>query len=610
MGNIYADRIARIREMMSDRGWDAVVIGASDPHASEYPAPRWQQVKWISGFTGEAGDIVITADHAGLWTDSRYFIQAESQLQGTGIELHKTRLPDSVDIPRWLAGKVSVVAVDGRSMSSDAVKEIKAAIGANEDDAGYGIAGKVADVPDLLDCLWEDRPPVPVSPIITLDEDTVGKSRLSKISWLRGFMLKGGYDGVLVSALDEIAWLLNVRGSDIEYNPYIISYLYVTIDRVRWFVLKDSAGVEDADTEDSFNELRADGVEICRYDDVFVSLAEDNGDAGKIFVDPSSLNANLCGYVEDVFGQENVICGVSPVQLEKAVKNSVEIAGLHEAFLEDGIAMEKFLYWLENELSSGSIVTEWDASVKLTSLRAEIPGYRGNSFENISAYGIHAALPHYSTPREASAVIRPEGLYLVDSGGQYLFGTTDITRTVPVGRCSPLEKEDYTLVLKGMIQLSMAVFPKGTAGCQLDVLARNALWRTKRNFGHGTGHGIGFYLGVHEGPQSIRQNFNAQPLLPGMVTSNEPGIYREGCHGVRHENVVLCVDAGSNEFGEWLSFETLTLCHIDTSAVVRELMTEDEMRWLNAYNAKVFAALSPHLPSETVEWLRAKTASC
>ena len=268
--------------------------------------------------------------------------------------------------------------------------------------------------------------------------------------------------------------------------------------------------------------------------------------------------------------------------------------------------MEKFLYWLEHEVAERGAVSEWEASEKLTSLRAEIPGYRGNSFENISAYGENAALPHYSTPAQGSAMIRPCGLYLVDSGGQYLTGTTDITRTVPMGDCTPLEKEDYTLVLKGMISLSMAVFPRGTAGCQLDVLARNGLWKATRHFGHGTGHGIGYWLCVHEGPQDIRQNFNSQPLLPGMVTSNEPGIYRQGQHGIRHENVVACREAGMNDFGDWLEFETLTCCHIDTSAVIPELLGPEAMTWLQKYNAHVYETLAPLLPEEVAAWLKDK----
>ena len=603
MENLYFERIQAVRRMMAENGWDAVVIGASDPHSSEYPSPRWQAVEWISGFTGEAGDIVITADHAGLWTDSRYFIQAVSQLQGTGVELHKTRQPDSVTIPRWLAERVAVVALDGSCMSVAEVEKIRAALSETHDEGQW----KVVDVPDLLDSVRTGRPRIPVTPVITLDESEVGESRLQKLVWLRKFLMSKDCDAILVSSLDEIAWLLNVRGSDIEYNPYVISYLYVSLERAVWFVTKDAYSVSDQDTEDSFMELKADGVEIAGYDDVFVSVADPELSDGRLYIDCASLNYHLYRYLTDVFGRENILTGPSPVQLRKAVKNSAEIKSLQEAYLMDGCAMERFLFWLDSEMTAGNEVTEWSASVRLDGFRAMIDGYRGNSFKTISAYGPNAALPHYSTPETGSAVLHPSGLYLVDSGGQYLFGTTDITRTVALGGCTELEKEDYTLVLKGMIQLARAVFPAGTAGCQIDVLARNALWQSKRNFGHGTGHGVGFYLGVHEGPQSIRQDFNSQPLLPGMVTSDEPGIYREGRHGVRHENILLCVDAGQNGFGRWYSFETLTVCHIDTSPIVRSLLSDDEAGWLNAYNESVFRRLSPLLPQEVARWLESKT---
>ena len=598
--NIYTERIGKLRSLMAANGWDAVIVTGSDPHASEYPAVRWQQVAWLCGFTGEAGDLVITMDHAGLWTDSRYFIQALRQLEGTGVELHRTRVPDAVGIPEWISGRASVIAVDGLCQTADSVAALRKALAS---DAG----ARIVDVPDLLSGIWEDRPGIPSSPVITLSEDTVGRSRYDKLTDLRKFLLMKDCDSILISALDEIAWLLNIRGSDIEYNPYTVSYLFVSQSDVLWFVQKEDEP-RDPDTEDSFAELATDEVGIMPYSGVAQSLGTMfGGEVGTIFVDTSSLNYDLFSKVAEAAGEENIIAGTSPVQLWKAIKNDVEISGIREACLEDGVAMEKFLYWLETSVRSGQSVTEWDASVKLTSLRAEIPGYRGNSFANISAYGQNAALPHYSTPEYGSAVIHPRGLYLADSGGQYLFGTTDITRTVPMGECSYLEKEDYTLVLKGMISLAMAVFPKGTAGCQLDILARNALWRNIRNFGHGTGHGIGFYLGVHEGPQDIRQNFNAQPLLPGMVTSDEPGIYREGMHGIRHENMILCREKCTNEFGSWLDFETLTLCHIDTSAVIRELMTADELAWLNAYNGNVFTALSPRLDDDVAAWLRMKT---
>ena len=598
MANVYAERIEALRALMADNGWDAVVVSGSDPHASEYPAARWQQVRWLSGFTGEAGDLVITMDHAGLWTDSRYFIQAETQLSGTGVELHKTRVPGEVPIPQWLSGKANVVALDGLCWNLDAVKELEA-------------ESHVEDVPDMLDNLWHDRPGVPVTPVTTLDvENFGGIPREEKVSWLRRWMLLQGVDAVLLTALDEIAWLLNVRGSDIEYNPLVISHLLVTHDYVKWYSRKSQLDdVLDPDTEDSYSELTVDGVCIEGYEAVYdglQSLAAEAEDV-KLFVDPSTLNYHIYKCICDNFNLTSVSFGKSPVILEKAVKTQSEIENMRQAYIDDGVAMERFLHWLEIEVASGRPVSEWEASERLTAFRAEIPGYRGNSFENISAYGAGAALPHYSTPREGSAIIRPCGLYLVDSGGQYLSGTTDITRTVPMGPCTDLEKEDYTLVLKGMITLSMAVFPKGTTGHHLDVLARMPLWKAKRNFGHGTGHGLGYYLCVHEGPQSIRWQYNPQPLLPGMVTSNEPALYREGMHGVRHENIILCKDAGSSQFGEWNEFETLTLCHFDTAAVLPELLSADELAWLNAYNERVYEALAPLLPEDVALWLRSKT---
>lgn len=603
MGNLYAQRIEALRSLMARKGWDAVIVSGSDPHSSEYPASRWQQVKWLSGFTGEAGDLVITGDHAGLWTDSRYFIQALEQLEGTGVELHKTRVPDAVGIPQWLSDKVQTVAVDGLCQSVSFIEELHAALGSE---------ALIVDVPDMLDELWEDRPAVPSTPVTTLDVECFGgRQRTEKLSWLRKWMMIKGVDRILLSALDEIAWMLNVRGCDIDYNPLVISYLLVSQDSVKWFVRKPSYSY-DPDTEDSFTEVVADGVEVEDYDSVFYALSDftQETEAVNIFIDPSTLNCNVYTYIKDSYPEGCVICGTSPVILEKSVRTASEIEHLRQTFIDDGVAMECFLHWLEGEVSSGREVSEWEASEKLTSFREVIPGYRGNSFENISAYGPSAALPHYSTPEEGSAVIRPGGLYLVDSGGQYLTGTTDITRTIPMGECSDLEKEDYTLVLKGMIDLSMAVFPRGTAGCQIDALARMPLWRAKRNFGHGTGHGIGYYLCVHEGPQSIRYQYNPQPLLPGMVTSNEPGLYREGMHGIRHENIVLCREAGVSEFGEWLEFETLTCCHIDTTAIIPELLGEEEMAWLRNYNSWVYDTLAPLLPEEVAQWLLRKISDC
>lgn len=587
---------------MSARGWDAVIVSSSDPHNSEYPAPRWKTIEWLSGFTGEAADLVITADEAGLWADSRYFIQAAAELEGSGITLFRKGLPGVPPYQEWLAGKAATVAFDGLCFTESQTEDLHEAF------SKIGKQVEMVSVPDLAGDIWDGRPSIPVTPVITLSEENVGESRYSKLTDLRKYMLMQECDAVFLSALDDIAWLLNIRGSDIEYNPYVISYLLVTQSEAVWFVKKDSLA-DYEDTKDSYRELEMDGVTIASYDgagDYISALSSDDGDFS-VLVDPDDLNHEMFSMLGRILGPENVKTGHLPVKLRKAVKNPVEIEWMRTAFMEDGVAMENFLYWLEKTVEAGIHITEWDASQKLTSFRADIPGYRGNSFANISAGGANAALPHYSVPESGSAGVGPARLYLVDSGGQYIFGTTDITRTVPLGECTDLEKEDYTLVLKGMIDLSMAVFPRGTAGCHLDVLARNALWSRRRNFGHGTGHGIGFYLGVHEGPQSIRQNFNPQPLLPGMITSNEPGIYRENMHGIRHENVLLCVEDTSNGFGDWLAFETLTVCHIDTSAVIPDLMTADEIMWLNDYNRSVFESLSGRLSPEVAEWLEMKT---
>ena len=616
MENRYARRIEDIRNIMRSRDWDAVVISGSDPHGSEYIAPRWHQVAWASGYDGE-GELVITLDHAGLWTDSRYFIQAGRQLPGTGIELHKTRVPDAVPIPEWLAAQAArtkdfVIAVDGDCQPSAFVDALAAACAREGCDFGDDAPVRIVNAPGLLDGLWTDRPSVPATPIITIGTELTGESRRDRLGWLRDVLEEKGCDAMLITALDEIAWLLNVRASDIPYNPVCISYLVVTMDKALWYVRKDGFSRPDEETRDSFGELRADGVDILGYEETGYSIPAlfEDGAVGRLYADPATLNYSLFKILRDDRGEVHpggLVLGPSPIALRKAVKNPTEIAGMREAHVEDGIAMERFLYWLEKSMALGDILTERDAADRLAAFRAEIPGYKGDSFETISAYGPGGALPHYVTPEYGAPKLEPRGLYLCDSGGQYVFGTTDITRTVPLGPCTPLEREDYTLVLKGHIDLAMAVFPKGTAGCQLDVLARNPLWRCKRNFGHGTGHGVGFFLNVHEGPQDIRQNFNAQPLLPGMITSDEPGLYREGRHGVRHESLLLCTEAGTNDFGTWLQFEVLTLCHIDTSAIVRDLLTQQEADWLNAYNRRVYDTLRPRLPEAVATWLEQKT---
>ena len=594
--NIYAERIAALRSLMRSRDWDAVILTGSDPHGSEYPAERYKQIRWLTGFTGEAADLVVTLDHAGLWTDTRYFIQANAQLAGTGVELHKTRVPEQVLIPEWLAGHFRdeselVLAVDGLCMTAAFSRSITEAFGQVPADPF------IVSSPDLINVLWTVRPPIPQTPVFTVDS---GCPRSDKLEMLRSFCRERRCGGILLTALDEIAWTLDVRASDIEYNPLVISYLLVTEDSALWFVLKDR--IEDPDTEHAFEELAADGISVERYDAVQDFLSESGGMS--IFVDDGTLNLQLYQTMEQA--GVTVVSGCTPIATAKAVKNPFEIEGMRQAHIRDGVAMVQFLHWLEKSMQADRRVSEWDAAVKLGEFRALATGYQGDSFETISAWGPGAALPHYVTPQHNAPLLEPRGLYLCDSGGQYLDGTTDITRTVPLGDLTPLEKEDYTLVLKGHIDLAMAVFPEGTPGCRIDALAREPLWQARRNFGHGTGHGVGWFLGVHEGPQDMRQNLNPVPLQPGMIISDEPGIYREGMHGVRHENLLLCVDLGGNEFGRWLGWEPLTLCPFDTSALDVSLLNRSEIEWLDAYHQQVMETLCPLLDDDLARWLQQK----
>ena len=592
MANVYAERIEQLRSMMRSRGWDAVLLTGSDPHGSEYPAERWKCVQWLTGFTGEAGDVVVTLDHAGLWTDTRYFIQAVQQLEGTGVELHKMRVPEQVPIPEWIrktfSGESEVyIALDGLCVGACFTREIKSGLNAD------GAACHLVSVPNLLDAIWTDRPGIPQTPVFTVDP---GESRIERLGRLRDWIAEKGVDYVLLSALDDIAWTLNVRASDIEYNPLVISFLLVGPETAEWFVLKED--VEDAGTKKTFAELREDGIFLRYYEEIEIAMSE---------IDGTVAAADLNYHLSALIGPSRLVETVSPVQVWKAVKNPIEIGGFRDCHLQDGIAMVRFLHWLDRCMQNDRTVSEWDAAVHLGQLRAEIPGYQGDSFETISAYGPSAALPHYITPKSGAPMLAPHGLYLCDSGGQYLNGTTDITRTWALGPCTRLEMEDYTLVLRGHIDLAMAVFPLGTPGCRLDALAREPLWGHQRNFGHGTGHGVGWFLGVHEGPQDVRQNLNGVGFEAGMVVSDEPGIYREGLFGVRHENLILCVSAGSNDFGNWLRFEPLTLCPFDTSALLVDMLTPAERDWLNDYHALVYDRLRPYLDESDAEWLKERT---
>ena len=589
------ERISALRGMMREWGWSMAVVVGEDPHNSEYTPERWCQRRFISGFTGSAGVVVVSMNHAGLWVDSRYHIQALRELEGSGIELHKMVSVEDSGWIGWIAENLPTdgkVGIDGLCMSMSDAAELQSLIASR--------GGVVDSRPDYLETIWPDRPSLPQNPVWLHELCYSGSSAAERIDWLRGEIAGRGCRYALVTTLDQTAWLLNIRSSDIEYCPVVISFTLVTPDSVELFAETCKFPQEVAAA------LAADGVTLHPYGMISGYIRSMVPD-GRILIDPSSLNYELGNAVCNVFGKDGIVYCASPVDLAKAVKNPVEIEGCRKAYIMDGIAQTRFYHWLEDSVSSGCELTESDAADKLHQLRASCPDFLDESFETISAYQENSALPHYSTIRGKDATLRPKGLYLNDSGAHYRYGTTDITRTVPLGPLTLLEREDYTIDLKAMIDLAIAVFPEGTPGCRLDAVARRPLWQTMRNFGHGTGHGIGNVLSVHEGPQSIRQNLKDQSLLPGMITSDEPGIYREGFHGIRHENAILCVSAGTNGFGSWLSFETLTCTYIDTAPVMTELLDRDELKWLNEYNAGVYETLLPFLDKSDADWLYAKT---
>lgn len=591
------EKIQALRQWMQAEGWGAVVISGTDPHSSEYLPKRWQVRQWVSGFTGSAGTVVVTANQSGLWTDSRYFIQAAAQLEGSGIELHKLGMPGVLDYPEWMAENLdagATVCVDGLCMPLATVRSMQTVF------ASKGIT--IVSCPDFIDALWSDRPALPEAPAFELGLEYTGRSRADKLAWLREAIAAKGCGSILLNSLDEIAWLLNVRSSDIAHTPVVIAYLFVSIERVVLYTNENKFASELTAA------LAADGVALAPYGSIVESIAEWSNDT-PIYIDGAMLNYALYEQVTECFGAK-VMDGTSPVKLEKALKNETEIQGFREAYRKDGVVQTRFFRWLEGALAQGERITEIDAANKLISLRKEMEGYLDESFAPISAYGENAALPHYSATPEQCSVLEPRGLYLLDSGAHYLDGTTDITRTIPLGPLTEDEAFDYTCVLQGMIALSMASFPRGTRGCQLDVLARMPLWKYNRNYGHGTGHGVGHVLCVHEGPQGMRQNLLDQPILPGMVTSCEPGMYCEGQYGIRHENMILCYEDETNEFGDWLAFMTLTCTYIDTTPLVEELLTDEEKMFIDCFNTSVYETLVPDLTPEEAAWLKTKTIDC
>ncbi len=579
-------RIKALRAIMERERIAAFIIPSTDPHLSEYVAPHWESRKWISGFTGSAGTVVVTRREAGLWTDSRYFLQAAQQLEGTEIVLYKEMLPETPSIPAFLSARLKAgetAGIDGRMFSAAQAASLK------EELAGAGISVKA--VADPMEELWAGRPPIPDAPAFVYDIRYAGRSCEEKIGDIRKAVLKNGAKHILLTALDEIAWTLNIRGSDVHCNPVVISYLLIGQDCVHFFVEPGKV------TEELAAYLRRNGIETHPYNETEHFLKQ-LGDTS-ILVDPSRANWAVCSAIAP---ECTVVAAPSPAGLLKAIRNGQETEGIRSAMLKDGVALVRFLKWLEEAVPGGG-ETEISATRKLRECRAAQPLYMGDSFDTIAGYREHGAIVHYEATPETDAPLKPEGFLLLDSGAQYLDGTTDVTRTVALGRLTEEEKTDYTLVLKGHIALAEAVFPEGTRGAQLDVLARMPMWRRRMNYLHGTGHGVGHFLNVHEGPQSIRMNENPVALRAGMVTSNEPGVYKAGSHGIRTENLMLAVPAGGGMFGGYLKFETLTLCPICTKGIVRPLLTGEEAAWLNAYHRTVCERLSPLLGADERRWL-------
>ena len=592
MIHIINERVERLRSWMKENGFSAFVFPSSDPHNSEYVADYWKSREWISGFSGSAGTAVVTLEHAALWTDSRYFIAAEKELNGTDFQLMKLRVEGTPSVSEWLASELStyekaVVGLDGNVNSFTGVAAME------QELATKGNITVRTDTDPMTD-LWTDRPVIPDSIVCLHPLEYSGESTSSKISRVRKHLLECGADGLLVTALDEIAWVLNLRGSDVHCNPVFVSYLLISPEKVTLYIdnVKLSAEVNVY--------LASEKIDIKAYETVVEGLRSYMGKS--LLVDMSSTNYSLATAIPF----EKVCSGVSPVVTLKAVKNKVEQDGFRAAMLRDGVAVVKFLAWLKSAVEAGG-QTEISLDERLTALRAEQPKFKGISFDTIVGYEAHGAIVHYEATPETDIPIEPHGLVLIDSGAQYLDGTTDITRTIALGKLTEEQSRVYTLVLKGHIQLDMCRFPAGVCGSQVDALARAPMWREGYNYMHGTGHGVGSYLNVHEGPHQIRMEWRPAPLQAGMTVTNEPGIYLEGKFGVRIENTLLIVPAGTTAFGDFLKFETLTLAPIDTAPIVLEMLSAEEREWLNNYHHRVYESLSPHLTEGEKEWLRVAT---
>lgn len=586
------ERIAALRQVMAQHQLAAYLIPSSDPHQSEYVADHWKGREWISGFTGSTATVIVTPDHAGLWTDSRYFLQAEQELADSEMELHKLRIPHTPEYLEWLATNVptgSTIGCDGLLFSVQQIRLLTKALHAQQVEIRHDL--------DLLAPIWTDRPPLPAATAFELPEAICGQSRADKLAQVRQKMAEAGTDYHLISDLADIAWVLNLRSSDIEYNPVVIGHLVIGPQLAYLFIdeVKIPAALKAA--------LQTDGVALKPYQGV-KSFLQQLPDTAPVLIDPKTTSIDLYQSLEEA----QIVRGAAPSVLMRAIKNETEIAFIREAMLKDGVALTRLYRWLEATLPSQPL-SEYEVAQKLDDFRREQGDYHCESFSAIVGYAGNGAIVHYRPDPETSAQLKTEGLLLLDSGGQYLQGTTDITRTTALGPATEEQKRNFTLVLKGHIGLAQLRFPQGTRGNQMEILARQHLWAHGLNYGHGTGHGVGFFLNVHEGPQALGSGQTAKAATvfqPGMLTSNEPGYYQTDAYGIRIENLILCVEDRQTDYGQFLKFETMTLFPIDLELVDEELLTAAEKDWLDGYHQEVYDRLSPRLTEEERNWLRAQ----
>ena len=589
-----AARLAALREEMRREHLSVFIFPSSDPHNSEYVPSRWEGRKWISGFDGSAGTAVVTLHSAALWTDSRYFLAAEEQLAGTEFQLMRERVDGTPSIAEWIATEIegvesSEIGVDGMCMTYAECSDLKTDLKHN---GGITVRTNL----DILDRIWTDRPSVPLNPVSIQPIEYAGESCHDKLGRIRSSLLRRGAGGMLMTQLDDIAWTLNLRGTDVHCTPVFVAWLIVA-EEVAVLYIKD-----EKLSPEVIEYLNAEGVAVDDYDNIIDAL--NSYDGYTLLIDPATTNYTL----SQLRGNFNLVSAPSPVPEMKAIKNEVECNGFRNAMQRDGVAMVKFLKWLEEAVPKGC-ETELSVSAKLRQLRAEQPLFKDESFDTIAGYEEHGAIVHYEPTPDTDVPLRPEGFLLLDSGAQYLDGTTDITRTIQLGKVTDLHRRVYTLVLKGHLSLQNLCFPRGAAGTQLDAVARVAMWREGMNFMHGTGHGVGSYLSVHEGPHQIRQEYRPAPMLEGMTVTDEPGLYLAGKFGVRIENTLLTVPYMTTEFGKFLRFEPLTLCPIDTRPIVVDMLSTEELGLLNAYHKMVYERLSPMLDEEHKAWLADKTRS-